>query len=121
LLRRVSKKFYELQINDCHEKLNQQHSYLAEYDGLRIKNERTDGAVNSPVENAAGVGRRRVSEVLHDQGAVPEDVDHVAHVNLTHFRHLLTLLVGGSGAGRLNIGSKTIYQSKIGINTSMKS
>ncbi len=115
MLGRVSKKFNELQINDCHEKLNQQHSYLAEYDGpSNKKNERTDGAVNSPVENAAGVGRGRVSEVLHDQGAVPEDVDHVAHVNLTHFRHLLTLLVGGSGAGRLNIGSKLFIKVKLG-------
>ena len=63
----------------------------------QISNEQTYGSVDRPVQDAARVRRRRISEVFHDEGPVPEHVDHVANVDLTHFCHLLTLLVGGSG------------------------
>ena len=49
--------------------------------------------MNSSIEDGARVRRGRVPEVLHDERAVPEDVDHVADVNLSDLRHLLTFLV----------------------------
>jgi hypothetical protein len=60
----------------------------------------------------------RVAEVLHDERAVPEDVDHVADVDLAHLGHLLTFLVRRRGAKR---GANVIIsEEKLGKNGKIK-
>lgn len=59
---------------------------------IRLWNWNTDSAVNGSEENTALSGRRhRFSSVIHDEGSVTEDVDHVAQMETTDFRQLLPL------------------------------
>ena len=51
-----------------------------------------------PARATAGGGRHALRHALHHQRAVPEHVDHVAHVVAAHLLHLHTLLVRGGRA-----------------------
>lgn len=61
---------------------------------------RTDHAVDRAEEHRALRGRGRLAQVLHDQGAVAEDVDELAQVEEPDLLQVLPLLVGGGSAER---------------------
>lgn len=58
----------------------------------------TDHAVNRAEENRALCWRGCLAQVLHDQGAVTENVDELSQVGQSHLLQVLTLLVGGGRA-----------------------
>lgn len=58
----------------------------------------TDHAVNRAEENRALCRRGRLAQVLHDQGAMTENVDELSQVGQSHLLQVLTLLVGGGRA-----------------------
>lgn len=60
----------------------------------------TNHAVDGAKEHGALRGRGRLAEVLHDQGAVAEDVDELAQVEEPDLLEVLPLLVGGGRAER---------------------
>ena len=57
----------------------------------------SDGPVDGAEEDAALRSHRGLAQVLHDEGAVAEDVDELAQMEKGDFLQVLAVFVGGGG------------------------